>query len=89
MPPIVTGSSVILQALDRKLVRKLLTNIKAFANLSRVNGTLAWERVQKTWAIMLGFSYLKFFLWDIMLVFVNYCKMSNALDRFITFLYKS
>ena len=61
MPPIVTGSFVILQALDRKLVRKLLTNIKAFANLSRVNVTLAWERVQKTWAIMLGFSYLKFF----------------------------
>ena len=89
MPPIVTGSSVILQALDRKLVRKLLKTIKAFASLSRVNVTLAWERVQKTWAIMLGFSYFKFFLWDIMLVFVNYYKMSNAPDSFITFLYKS
>ena len=62
MPPIVTGSFVILQALDRKFVRKSLKTIKAFATLSRVNVALAWERVQKTWAIMLGFSYLIFFM---------------------------
>ena len=72
MPPIVTGSFVILQALYRKFVRKLLKTIKAFASLSRVNVGLAWERVQKTWATMLGFSYLIFFFWDIMLVFLNY-----------------